>query len=124
MTKLQYGTFTFENNPRRIELSGSNAIAAHTLPFHGTVSQNLGPRGRAARCSGEVFAQDAASALEKLAALRAACSGVGAAQLTLPTGDTFLAFVSRFAYTAQGDGRVLAYTIDFVEQSAGTEDTV
>ncbi len=35
--------------------------------------------------------------------------------LYLPTGQQFEAVVSRFSYTAQGDGRILSYAVEFTE---------
>ena len=70
---------------------------------------------RGARCEGEVFGDTADTALDRLASLAAACAPGLRGTLYLPTGEQFTAAVSRFAYTAQGDGRVLAYVIDFLE---------
>lgn len=64
---------------------------------------------------GEVFGDTADTALDRLASLAAACAPGLRGTLYLPTGEQFTAAVSRFAYTAQGDGRVLAYVIDFLE---------
>ena len=57
-------------------------------------------------------------AAAKLAEISAACTGGGFALLYLPAGGSFEAAVSRFAYTAQGDGRVLTYMLEFVERAA------
>lgn len=79
------------------------------------------PRCRVARCEGEVFAPTPEGAAAKLAEISAACTGGGFALLYLPAGGSFEAAVSRFAYTAQGDGRVLTYTLEFVERAAQRE---
>ncbi|MEM1484358.1 hypothetical protein V6615_05695 [Oscillospiraceae bacterium PP1C4] len=117
MTALQFGTFLFEHNPRKIELSFSNNVAGHILPARGTVSQNIGPRCRVVRCEGEVFASSADGAAAKLSAIGAVCTSKGEI-LYLPTGERFQAIVSRFGYSAQGDGRVISYTIEFIEQDS------
>jgi hypothetical protein len=115
LNRMQFGAYLFDQNPRRIELSRAHNLAAHTLPGTGVAMQDTGPRCRTARCEGEVFGDTADAALSRLAALAAACAPGLRATLYLPTGEQFAAAVSRFAYTAQGDGRVLAYVIDFLE---------
>ena len=103
MSRMQYGEFVFPHNPRRIELSYTGTLAPQVFPGCGAAVQELGPRCRVARCEGEVSA---------------ACTGGGFALLYLPAGGSFEAAVSRFAYTAQGDGRVLTYMLEFVERAA------
>ena len=115
MNRMQFGTYLFDQNPRRIELSQAHNLAAHTLPGTGVAMQDTGPRCRTARCEGEVFGDTADTALDRLASLAAACAPGLRGTLYLPTGEQFTAAGSRFAYTAQGDGRVLAYVIDFLE---------
>ncbi len=116
MTNLQYKTYTFQPNPRRISVSYVQNIAAHLLPAYGTLSQPLGPRCRVVRCEGEVFdTANADSAAAKLRAIAALCDDSASGMLYLPTGQQFEAAVSRFSYTAQGDGRILSYAIEFTE---------
>ena len=118
MSRMQYGEFVFPHNPRRIELSYTGTLAPQVFPGCGAAGQELGPRCRVARCEGEVFAPTPEGAAAKLAEISAACTGGGFALLYLPAGGSFEAAVSRFAYTAQGDGRVLTYTLEFVERAA------
>lgn len=118
MINLQFGSYIFAHNPRRIELVYSSSLAAHMLPNRGTRAQFLGPRLRVVRCEGEVFDSSADGAAAKLSALSAAC-GKSAAMLYLPAGERFSAAVSRFSYTAQGDGRVITYAVEFVELESG-----
>lgn len=115
MTKMQFGTYSFEYNPRRIEVAYSGNIAAYVMPGCGALAQHLGARCKTVRAEGELFALTADAALAKLTALRAACCATTAAVLKLPTGETFSAIASRFSYTAQGDGRLLAYTVEFMQ---------
>ena len=116
MSRMQYGEFVFPHNPRRIELSYTGTLAPQVFPGCGAAVQELGCR--VARCEGEVFAPTPEGAAAKLAEISAACTGGGFALLYLPAGGSFEAAVSRFAYTAQGDGRVLTYTLEFVERAA------
>ena len=94
----------------------------HPLPGLGAVAQQLGPACRVVRCQGEVFAPTAQGALEKLSGLAAACNQEGPAWLHLPTGEKLCCWVSRFGYTAQGDGRVLSYQVEFVEERAPAQE--
>lgn len=119
MTAFRFKDFVFEHNPRKIELSFSNRIAAHTLPAFGALLQNLGARGRTVRCEGEVFASTADGAAGKLSAIASACSGMEAGTLSLPTGESFQAFAVRFGYCAQGDGKIISYYAEFAEKASG-----
>lgn len=125
MTKMQFGSYSFENNPRRIEVVYSGTIAAYVMPGCGSLTQNLGARCRTVRVEGEVFAATADAAILKLAVIRTACSLTSASLLKLPSGDEFPAISSRFSYTAQGDGRIMSYAIEFIEadSSGGTSGT-
>ena len=122
MTNLQYGSYLFEHNPRQIDLSFPRRVVTLPLPGLGAVAQQLGPACRVVRCQGEVFAPTAQGALEKLSGLAAACNQEGPAWLHLPTGEKLCCWVSRFGYTAQGDGRVLSYQVEFVEERAPAQE--
>lgn len=124
MSRMQYGDFVFPHNPRRIELSYAGMLAEQVFPGCGAAMQELGPLCRVARCKGEVFAATPEAAATRLAEIAAACTGGGFATLYLPAGGRFEAVVSRFAYTAQGDGRVLTYALEFIERSAQREEPV
>ena len=116
MTNLQYGTYLFEHNPRRIDLSYPRRVVTQALPGRGAVSQPVGALCRSVRCEGEVFGPTAQTAMEKLGQLSAACNQTQPAWLHLPTGEKLNCWVSRFSYSAQGDGRVLSYLVEFVEE--------
>ena len=83
----------------------------------GRPSRRGSPAGRASLPAKQAPATPEGAAA-KLAEISAACTGGGFALLYLPAGGSFEAAVSRFAYTAQGDGRVLTYTLEFVERAA------
>lgn len=117
--KLQFGGFVFANNPRKIEIGQVQNLAAYVLPFYGSVTQNLGAQCRTVHCEGEVFSSDAAQTADAAAEIRALCSRVET--LSLPTGEQFSAVVSRFSCAEEGDGRVLAYELDFVEADTNEE---
>lgn len=120
MNTLQYGSYVFAHNPRKIELVFQNHLAAHILPGVGAKTQMVAPRCRRVRCEGEVFGNTPEHALAELSVLSGMCAGQ-CAPLYLPTGIQFDALVSSFGYLAQGDGRVITYTIEFIEQMSGAE---
>lgn len=117
--KLQFGGYVFAHNPRRIEIGQVQNLAAYVLPFYGTVTQNLGAQCRTVHCEGEVFSQDAAQTADAAAEIRALSGRVET--LCLPTGERFSAVVSRFSCAEEGDGRVLACELDFVETDTNEE---
>ena len=119
MTRRQFGSYLFAHNPRRIELSFQRSLVSHLIPARGARTQDLGPRCRVVRCEGEVFDTTPDGAAEKLAEIAQACAGGEAETLYLPTGERFSAVVSRFGYTAQGDGKVLSYFLEFLEAETG-----
>ena len=119
MTAMQFGSYVFPHNPRKIELSFSNSISTHLQPSRGVLSQNLGKRARVVRCEGELFAATADAALAQLNTLSGACSSSAAATLYLPAGGQFSAYVSRFGFAAQGDGRIISYYVEFIECEGG-----
>ena len=116
---LQFGDFVFAHNPRKIELVCAQSTASYFLPFYGALTQNLGAQCRIVHCEGDVFSEDVRQAAE-LAAQIGALRG-RRETLYLPTGERFPAVVSRFACTAQGDGRVLSYRLDFIETDTSWE---
>lgn len=122
MMQMQFGSYLFTHNPRRIELSFANHVAAHILPAMGAVSQPLGARCRIVKCEGEVFDAAPQGASEKLTQIAALCRN-GVQMLHLPTGEQFNAFISRFGYAAQGDGRVITYYLEWMEQDSRRGET-
>ena len=116
---LQFGDYVFAYNPRKIELVSAQNLAAYCLPFYGTVTQNIGAQCRIVHCEGEVFSADAHQAAQTAAQIDALRGS--RKMLYLPTGEHFPAQVARFACTAQGDGRVLAYRLDFIETDSSGE---
>ncbi|MBC8585333.1 hypothetical protein [Youxingia wuxianensis] len=121
MSNLQFGAFVFEYNPRKIEVSLGSAMVSHLLPGYGNLVQHLGPKCRVVRCEGEVFAPTADQTNAKLSQIADLCGG-GEDALFLPSGQRMQAYVSRFSYNAQGDGRVISYMLEFTEASSGGEE--
>lgn len=123
---LTYGAYQFPHNPRKIEYLHRFRLAAQQQPGHGTLYQAIGSGGKMVRCEGELFGQTAVLAMQQLSALASACSGMEAKTLKLPTGETFLALPSQFGYTAQGNGQILSYRVEFMEVNAanGNHSTV
>ncbi|MDD4808209.1 MAG: hypothetical protein PHU30_06925 [Oscillospiraceae bacterium] len=116
---LQFGDYVFSHNPHKIELVCNQNLASYFLPFYGAITQNLGAQCRAVHCEGEVFSEDVQQAAQTAAQIGALHGR--REMLYLPTGEHFPAVVSRFSCTAQGNGKVLAYRLDFLETSTNQE---
>ena len=117
MQKLQFGTYQFPYNPRRIQLSREPNLVEHILPGQGWAPQTLGEGPRKVHCQGELLGNTPQQTAELLEALWAGCQGEQT--LTLPHGESFLAVVERLFWDAQGDGRVLSYEVAFSGKEGG-----
>lgn len=117
---MQFGSCVFPHNPQSIDVTRSDRVARLFCPFRGAAVQHLGEGARTVRCRGCFFGETLEEAAAQLAAFRRAAEGCGARLLFLPGLESFPAVLESFAYEAAGDGRILPYTMTYVE--AGRDD--
>ena len=112
---MQFGEYLFPHNPKTIQMEAVHRAAELFFPQMGSRVQPLGPQCRRITCKGELFSQSASKTLKELQALSQMAGQVKT--LFLPTGEAFSALLEQFSYTAQGDGRIIAYSAVFLEES-------
>lgn len=118
MNKMSYKTFTFPQNPAKIEVTVQNMISTAHCPEFGPVHQHLGPRRRIIRGSGVFYGENARSdycALETL--FWQQTSG----KLIIPGLGTVVAYFSDLGLVEEGDGSLLRYTFQFNEFISATD---
>lgn len=115
METMQFRGYVFPHNPQSIAVSGAEHLAVHFYPGVGEVAQDLGRRARVVRCSGSFFGASAQLALAQLKKFQSACGDGGSGMLYLPGMEPFMARLQEFAFEAQGDGRIIPYTMIFLE---------
>ena len=116
---MQFRDFIFPHNPRSITVSQGEELAAHFCPGRGDVVQYLGPRARTVRCQGSFFGDSFTQAAAQLRAFRRKAGDGERGMLLVPGMAPFLAHLKELAFDATGDGKIIPYTMVFVE--AGVE---
>ncbi|MCL2056717.1 MAG: hypothetical protein FWH02_05815 [Oscillospiraceae bacterium] len=119
MQNMQFRDYVFRHNPAKIRVSSRNLIAEDFLPGKGGVTRGLGKVPRQVVCSGSFSGANAADALEQAAGFRRSTAHEQSGVLFLPGMEPFTAQLREFVMEAEGDGRVIPYTITFVETGAG-----
>lgn len=112
---MQYHDFLFPHNPQSITISSSVNTVALFCPGQGELVQQLGPKCRTVRCTGSFWGTSFESACADLAAFRQTCAQIEAGLLFIPGLAAFPAYLREFRCEASGDGRILPYTMLFVE---------
>lgn len=118
MDVLQYRDFVFPHNPASIKVTGTDQVATHFRPGQGDAVQRLGRRARRVTCSGSFFSATFRQTLAQLESLRQKAAGDQPGLLFLPGMEPFPAYLEQFVFDAKGDGKVISYTIVFVEAQA------
>ena len=113
--QVSYGDYLFTPNPASIAVADRRDPAVTTLPGGGWLLEPV-RLPRQAALEGSLFAEDAAAALSRFEALRQRYEAGGTALLCLPGYLPFPARFIRLELTAEGDGRVLAYRAEFIEE--------
>ena len=94
MDRMQFGDYLFPHNPHTIQVETAQKAAELFLPRLGGRIQPLGPQCRRITCKGELFSDSPQK-----------------------TGKALSSLFERLTYTADGDGRVIAYTAVFLEEA-------
>ena len=115
MTAMRYKDFVFPHNPQRIQVTYRAATASLHCPQLGAVVQHLGPRCRVVTGQGAFFGPEAAA---QFAALEQLAAEGDAGYLFIPTLTPFKAYLTKLAFLGEGDGNILHYSFEFVEQTS------
>jgi len=115
MEKVQFRDFIFLNNPRTIQVSSPKALVSHFCPGRGDVIQQLGRRARSIRFEGSFFGASYTRAMADLLRFRRSSADGEAGTLFLPGIPPLTARLRNFDFQASSDGRIIPYTMEFVE---------
>jgi hypothetical protein len=110
---MQFRDYIFRHNPAKITVSDSKAVATHLCPGGAEIAQELGERARQVTCSGSFFGANLGEAMGQLLEFRQKATGEG--MLYLPGLPPFPARLLELAFDAEGDGRIILYTMKFIE---------
>ena len=113
---MQFRSFNFANNPQRITIQQSSKLASHSLPYGGAIVQQLGNVPRIITCKGAFLGKSFAQSNSQLESFRAAAASEKAGLLFLPGFEPMLAHLRELVCEASSDGRILPYTMVFVEE--------
>ncbi len=113
MSNTQFRDYIFRHNPAKIAVSDPRAVVSHFCPGGAEVTQELGLRPRTVVCSGSFFGDSLSEAMGQLIEFRQKSSGAG--MLYLPGLPPFSARLLELAFDAEGDGRIILYTMKFIE---------
>jgi len=112
---MQFRDFLFPHNPHTITVRQPEGLVGHFCPGKGDVLQHLGARARTVRCQGSFFGATYTQALAQLRAFRQKTQDSRRGMLLVPGMEPLLAYLSEFAFNAQGDGKIIPYTMVFTE---------
>jgi hypothetical protein len=114
---MQFRDYIFRHNPAKITVSDTKAVVTHLCPGGAEIAQELGQQARAVTCSGSFFGAGLGEAMGQLIEFRQ--KAVGEGMLYLPGLPPFPARLVALAFDAEGDGRIILYTMKFIETFAG-----
>lgn len=113
MVSLQFRDFIFKNNPEKISVSDSENVVSHFCPGKAEITQDMGRKARTVILSGSFWGGSFSEAMSQLLEFRAKSGDVG--MLFLPGLPPFPARLVELAFNASGDGRIIPYTMRFLE---------
>ncbi len=119
MGNTQFRDYVFRHNPAKITVSDPRAVVSHFCPGGPEVAQDLGTRPRTVVCSGSFFGESLGEAMGQLIEFRQNSFGPG--MLYLPGVPPFPARLLELDFDAEGDGRIILYTIKFIETASGQD---
>lgn len=114
---MQFGNYIFRHNPEVISVAGGNRTVTHFRPGAGEICRNLGERASEVTCSGSFFGGDLPDAMGQLLAFRKTAADSPSATLFVPGLPPMRAVLRELAFDCRGDGRLIPYTMRFVEDA-------
>ncbi|WRS26860.1 hypothetical protein U6B65_11035 [Oscillospiraceae bacterium MB08-C2-2] len=114
MEKMKLGDFEFPHNPESILLQEGEQLAVHFLPGVGEQVQWMGHKARKITCKGRMCGTSAQQTQTLLESLRQQCRK-GLFTLRLPGMGTVNAYAAQLEIQAEGDGKIIPYTLVLVE---------
>lgn len=114
METMQFRDFVFPHNPQSITVSERTQTVTLFCPGKGEIQQRLGGGCRVVRCAGSFE-----EAVRQVEAFRRSTGEAAAGMLLIPGMQPFWAHIKELVFEASGDGRVIPYTMLFVEEAAG-----
>jgi hypothetical protein len=114
---MQFRDYIFRHNPAKITVSSPKAVVTHLCPGGAEIAQELGERARVVTCSGSFFGASMGEAMGQLLEFRQRSAGEG--MLYLPGLPPFPARLLELVFDAEGDGRIILYTMKFIETFMG-----
>ena len=115
MDKMQFKEFFFPHNPASIVIERVGRRAVFLCPGHGEVVQPLYGGRRQIRCTGDFVCASAAESAALIAEFESKAVQVTPGVLVLPGMEPMTCLLAEHSFQARGDGRVIPYTMRFVE---------
>lgn len=110
---MQFRGYVFTTNPEKISVGETRNVARHFCPGKAEISQDMGKKARVVTCTGSFWGESFSDAMRELLKFREQGDGVG--MLYLPGMPPFAARLVELAFDAQGDGRIIPYSMRFIE---------
>lgn len=115
MDFMQFRDYMFRHNPEKISVKTGAALAEHFCPGKGGVTQDMGQKPREIKCEGCFTGNDMSEALAEAYEFRRKC-GEKPGVLRIPGIEPMNARLREFALALSGDGRIIPYTLLFLEE--------
>lgn len=112
---MQFCSYVFPHNPAEIRVTRAAQTVPLFCPGVGEVVQNLGVGARTVHCSGSFFGASAEEAAARLEEFLTQAGPGREGMLFLPGWMRFRACLRDCVYKAAGDGKVIPYSLVFVE---------
>lgn len=113
--KMKYKNFTFDYNPKQINIDNRKNLVEIKLPFLGSVVQDLGREKRVVTGNGEFFGENCIEKFNELSNLSLENkSGL----LFIPGIEPFKAFFKSLKMTADPMPNLISYSFEFWEDTA------
>lgn len=112
---MQFRDYLFPHNPQSITVTQGAGAVVLFCPGKGEIVQNLGGKARVVRCAGSFFGESFGEAAAQLEAFRRGAERDAPGTLFLPGVEPFQAHLRELVFETSGDGRILPYTMLFVE---------